>query len=80
MTIPAIVLKTIKDYEQVCIAIDDPQINLAAKFVAYYSAMIDAAEDDPMEDVDEQAAILDYLKAEHKKHTENYQQLTNDKL
>ncbi len=77
MAIASNLLKIVKDYEQTCIAINDPQINLAAKFVAYYSAMINASEEDPMEDDVEQAEMLEYLTGEHVKHVENYQRLIN---
>lgn len=80
MAIAPSVLKIVKDYEQTCIAIDDPQINLAAKFVAYYSAMINAAEDDPMEDAAEQAEMLEHLNHELKHHVEIYQQMINEKV
>lgn len=77
MAIAPSVLKIVKNYEQTCVAIDDPKVNLASKHIAYYSAMINAAEDDPFEDIDEQAEMLEYLNYELKQHVEIYQNLIN---
>lgn len=75
MAIPEALLTVIKNYESSCLAIDDPEVILQAKFVAYYAAMLNAAEEDPL--VEFQDEMVEYLTAELKTHVEIYQQLVN---
>lgn len=56
------------------------EITEVAEDIAYYSAMIDAAEDDPLNDREEHYAMLAYLKKEHKDLVEHYQSLVNSYL
>lgn len=80
MAIERFVMKTIEDGRTQVLAIDDPAVILEAKNIAFYSAMIDAGEDDPVEDEDAHLEIINYLRFELKSHVETYQELTNELL
>lgn len=62
------------------LAIEDPKVDEAAKNIAYYAAMIDAAIDDPLDDTDEQEALLAYFKQNLEEHIEHYVPLVNNHL
>lgn len=70
----------IEEYYDVCTQFDDIDILDQSKSIAFYNAMIDAAKDDPMDDAEDQAALLEYLRRCLKEHVETYQQLVNAKL
>lgn len=60
--------------------IDSPQVTEAAMNVAYYYAMIVAANNDPVANADDQKDILECLENELAQHTETYTQLINENL
>ena len=52
----------------------------AAEDVAYYTAMIDAASHDPLDDPDEAAAMLIFLKKRQQESVDSYQSIVNEYL
>lgn len=80
MALSEFVYKTIEEQLEICLALDDVALTETAKKIAYYNAMIDAAQDDPFDDAEEQEEILDYFKSVLKELTETYQGLVNDLL
>lgn len=65
---------------ELVLAIDDDEVTETAKKIAYYCAMIDAANDDPFDNADEQNEMLEYLAKNLTELIEKYQELVNDKL
>lgn len=58
----------------------DPEVTDAAKRLAYYVAMLDAALDDPMDDSAEQAEVIEFLKTKLDEWTSTYQDLVNKNM
>lgn len=80
MALSPLVYKTLEEQLELCMEIDDADITEAAKKIAFYTAMIDAALDDPFDDEEDQAEILKYLKKDLQQLTETYQELVNNYL
>ena len=80
MSIHPEVLKELKHQLILVLSLTSSEIQDAAGRVAYFSAMIDAAVDDPFEDEEEQAAILALLHNELNTALFNYMSLVNDAL
>lgn len=80
MYVDTYVYEVLQEQHDLVMALDDAPIIEAAKEIAFYSAMIDAALDDPMDDAKEQDEMLSYLKKLHTEHVEQYQQLVNERL
>ena len=77
MALSDFMLSVMHDQLEKVLALNVPTIDEAAKKIAFYSAMIDAALDDPMDDPEDQTDTLAYMRAEHQKLVEQYQQLVN---
>lgn len=75
-----VLIEIIDQQFDICMSFDDSEILEEAKAIAFYSAMIDAALDDPLDNAEEQSEMLDYLKKTMQDHIETYQQLVNAKL
>lgn len=70
--------KTImKAYEEIVVSIKDPNVIETALRLAYYTALRDAAIDDPMDDLDDQQEALDICSVEIREATTMFHQLTN---
>lgn len=65
---------------EIVMALEDQEVTETAKELSYYVAMLDAAEDDPMEDQDRQDVIVAVLKHRIQELTEQYQQLVNERI
>lgn len=78
MALADYLLNTINQYEAQVLAIDNEEVTQLAKKIAYYSAMIDAALDDPLDDDALQEETLAYLRKVHTEHVESYQILVNE--
>lgn len=61
-------------------ALEIPEIVDLAQDIAYYTAMIDAAEDDPIEDLQTHEAIMRYFKKQREASMDRYMSLINDNL
>ena len=61
-------------------AIPDSRVTHFATRVAFYAAMLDASEDDPIEDEDTHRAVWDYLTTQYREALDAYQSLVNDNL
>jgi hypothetical protein len=72
------VLNVIADQLQQVLRIDDPRVIREAKNIAFYSAIIDAAEDDPIEDAEDHADYLEFFNEHLTAHVEEYQKLVNE--
>lgn len=73
-------LKIIEGELKKVVALDDPRITHHALRIAFYSAMHDAALDDPMEDAEDQTSMLEYFTSKITEHVETYQKLVNDAM
>lgn len=80
MTVPQHLLDIIEDQRKLVLELDDPKITHLAERIAYYSAMLDAAEADPMDEPELQEAMLAHFKDVLTKHIEEYQSLVNEQL
>ena len=67
-------------YETRVCELNTPEITQTALKTAYYSAMLDACINDPMDDEKDQEEYLTMLKARLLEHTEAFQTLVNAKL
>lgn len=74
------VLKELKHQLVLVLALTSSEIQDAAGRVAYFSAMIDAADDDPFEDEEDQAEILAILHNELNTALSDYMSLVNDAM
>lgn len=74
------VWKELENQEKIVLDIKDPRVDLFAKKIAFYAAMIDAAKDDPMDDPDDQTEILESLELRLKHDIVTYQNLVNEYL
>lgn len=80
MAIPQFVYNILEEQMTLVMNIDDPIIIEETKKIAFYAAMLDAALEDPMDDADDHAEMLEFLKKNITEHVETYQSLVNDKL
>ena len=62
------------------VALEDVAITEAAKKIAFYVAMLDAAIDDPFDNDEDQNEMIEYIQTHLTELTETYQSLVNDKL
>lgn len=69
---------TIDDWHTKTLALDTPEIIQEAKEIAFYSTMIWAANDDPLDDPDDQELALSQFKEKLEEHTQKYADLVND--
>lgn len=74
------IYQTLEEQRIIVLSFNDVPILEAAKQIAFYSAMIDAAIDDPMDIAEDQEEIIDYLGENLQEHVENYQRLINAKM
>ena len=80
MALEPYLIKVVNDQRDLVLALEDPDITRHAKLIAYYSAMRDAAIDDPMDDPEDQKDILALLESRLQEHIETYQDLVNNAL
>lgn len=80
MAVDEYTYKVLEEQRALVLALNDIPIVETAKDIAFYSAMLDAALDDPFDDEEEQEEILAYFKKNLQELIETYQQLVNDKL
>lgn len=80
MAVDSYTYKVLEEQRALVLALNDIPIVETAKDIAFYSAMLDAALDDPFDGEEEQEEILAYFKKNLKELIETYQQLVNDKL
>lgn len=80
MTLDPLVLKVLKEQLALVLALTSPEIREAAALVAFYTAMIDAALDDPMDDEEEQEAMLAFLRHEQDVALSTYMSLVNEQM
>lgn len=67
-------------YHDIVIAMDDPAIIKVALSLAYYTAMLDAAVNDPLDDPIEHAELVVRYNQLIQNKTEEFQALVNDML
>lgn len=72
--------ETVKQYEAIVVALEDPMIIKTAMRLAYYSAILDAALDDPLDSQDDHDHLVAWFRQEIHFATENFQRLVNDRL
>lgn len=80
MALSDYVWETLEEQEKKVLDIPDRRVLHFASKLAFYYAMLDAAKDDPMDDPEEQAEILEYFEKVLKDTVETYQQLVNEQL
>jgi hypothetical protein len=80
MAIAEFVLDMLDKQEALVLRIEDPQVTLLAKKIAFYSAMIDAAVSEPDEDDIDQREFLELFRQRHTELVETYQALVNDHM
>lgn len=73
-------IAVVEEQESIVLALENPKIDEAAKHVAYYHAMLDACLSEPLDDPEDQNAMLAYIRDNLAEHTDVYQQLVNDML
>ena len=78
--ISALTYSIMDEYEELVVAIDDPEIVKTALRIAYYSAMLDAALNDRMDHPEDQQEICAHIRGQIEEDTWKFQQLVNDKL
>jgi len=71
---------TVTKYEEIVLAMDDPTIIRTALKMAYYTAMLDAALFDPLDDSGDQQDLCDWFQNEINIATDAFQSFVNDKL
>jgi hypothetical protein len=60
-----------------CTEISTPEVDICARNIAFFAAMIDAATEDPLDDDADQGEILEYLQGRMLFHVERYQEMMN---
>lgn len=80
MTLPQRVYATARQQEELVVALEDRRITDLAKRIAYYAAMIDAAEADPLDNPKEQQEILRHFRNVMNENVQTYQILVNEAL
>lgn len=80
MAVSPTVWLTIDEQRLMVHEINDERVIHLSKNIAYYSAMIDAAEADPLDDPDDHQEVLTFLRESLQRNIEEYQQLVNDLL
>lgn len=80
MPIPEYLKNIVEEQEALCIALTDPEITEAAKHIAFYAAMIEAAKADPMDTEGEQTDALAHFHHNLTHWVERYQTLVNEAL
>jgi hypothetical protein len=80
MALSQILIDTISENETLVLSLDNIEITEAAKKIAFYHAMVEAAKDDPIDDPEDQAETLAYLQMALNEITETYMILVNDAL
>lgn len=73
-------METVTEYEAVVVALKDPTVIETAMRLSYYTAMVDAATHDPLDEPDEQEQMLTIFQAKIQEETEKFQELVNDLL
>ena len=80
MPMPAYLVTVVEQQEAIVTDLTDPRVDHAARFIAFYAAMIDAAKDDPMDTEEEQNDALAYFNDKLTHWVEHYQKLINELL
>ena len=80
MSVPRILWLEIDEQRLLVHEINDERVIHLSKNIAYYSAMIDAAEADPLNDPEDQQEVIAFLRETLQRNIEEYQQLVNDVL
>lgn len=75
MPIAQFVYDVVKQQEELVMTYESPEILEHAKKIAFYSAMLDAAIDDPLDAPDDQEEILEYFNNLLTELIESYQKL-----
>lgn len=73
-------IEVIEDQHTLVTSLATPEIISVAHDLAFYYAMLDAAQDDPLDDEEEQTELVHYLMTQLKELVERYQTLVNDVL
>lgn len=71
------ILDTMQEQRQIVMNLDDLEITLLAKQIAFYAAMIDAANDDPLDDSYDHEMIMMVMERVFKGLVEEYQKKVN---
>ena len=80
MALSQFTYQVFQDQLETVVALEDAAVTEAAKKIAFYVAMLDAAIDDPFDDEEEQREILEYIQTHLTELTETYQSLVNNHL
>ncbi len=80
MAVPQLVWNVVAEQLEKVMELDVPEINQLAKKIAYYDAMIDAAEDSPLDEAEDQAELMQFFKETRQVLIEGYQSLVNEHL
>lgn len=75
-----IYITTCEEQRELVNSLVTTEINEVALDIAFYYAMHDAAIDDPLDDEEEQTALIAYFLGRLKELVERYQSLVNDTL
>jgi hypothetical protein len=78
MALDPYVFQTLEEQKALVLALDDSAVTESAKSVAFYSAMLDAAPEDPLDDPKEMEEMLTYLKKCLAEELDTYMSLVND--
>lgn len=76
--VSAFVYKTINEQRDICISLTDPDLINAALELSFYTAMLDAARDDPMDNAAEQEELIEFFADQIQVLTGKYQELVNN--
>jgi len=82
MALPEIIFRTVEfQLERVLeVGETDPELSTITQKLAYYNAMIEASEEDPLDDPDNQTEILEFLRTKREYYVEAYRNLINKVL
>lgn len=78
MAVAKLVWDVLENQQKQVLLLNNPRLILEAKNIAFYAAMIDAAEDDPMSDPEEQIELLTHFRSKMYQHVQVYQDLVNN--
>lgn len=77
MSLSKLVMNTIKTQHDHVVNLEDQVVTLWAKRVAFYYAMLIAADEDPLDDQEDQAEIIELLKKLLNDCSERYMESVN---
>ena len=78
MTVSTFVYEVIEEQLNIVVALTDPRVIETAMKLSFYMAMVDAANDDPMDEESDQQEMLVFFNNHIKELTNTYQQIVND--